>query len=135
MTCREKLEIEYPENISKQYAGDCKSCPHDYGYVKNNYCVEIYNSCEKCWNREVEEMEEKEMQNDNVNHPSHYTSGEIECIDAIKASMTPEEFRGFLKGNSMKYIWRYRQKGKPIEDLRKAEWYLKKLIEEVEGHE
>ena len=79
--------------------------------------------------------EEKEMQNDNVNRPSHYTSGEIECIDAIKASMTPEEFRGFLKGNSMKYIWRYRQKGKPIEDLRKAEWYLKKLIEEVEGHE
>ena len=65
--------------------------------------------------------------NDNVNHPEHYTSGGIECIDAIQAALTPEEFRGFLKGNVLKYTWRERMKaGK--ESLQKAEWYLKKLI-------
>jgi len=73
----------------------------------------------------------KELKKDNVNHPDHYTTGDIECIDAIKASMTPEQFKGYLKGNSMKYIWRYENKGKAYEDLLKAEWYLKKLIELV----
>ena len=64
---------------------------------------------------------------DNVNHPEHYTSGGVECIDAIQAALTPEEFRGFLKGNVLKYTWRERFKaGK--ESLQKAEWYLKKLL-------
>jgi hypothetical protein len=67
--------------------------------------------------------------NDQVNHPSHYTSGGIECIDAIRASMTTEEFRGMLKGNTMKYLWRYRLKGKPVQDLEMAAWYLSRLIE------
>ena len=66
-----------------------------------------------------------------VNHPSHYTQGEIECIDAIKASMTHEEFIGYLKGNVIKYVWRYRQKGKPSEDLAKAQWYLTRLEREI----
>lgn len=66
---------------------------------------------------------------DNVNNPAHYTNGEIECIDAIKASMPIAEYIGFLKGNVMKYIWRYKSKGNPIEDLKKAKWYLNKLIE------
>lgn len=69
--------------------------------------------------------------NDPVNHPSHYTTGTIECIEAIKASMTPEEFKGFLKGNVMKYVFRYRLKGKPLQDLQKAQWYMDRLIEEV----
>ena len=128
MTCREKFEIEHPDDVYSDY------CPDKYGYAgEPKYCDPSgREKCEECWDREVEEMEEKEVKNDNVNHPSHYTSGDIECIDAIKASMTPEEFRGFLKGSSMKYIWRYRQKGKPVEDLKKAEWYHRKLIEEVE---
>lgn len=67
---------------------------------------------------------------DPVNNPEHYTSGDIECIDAIRASMTPEAFKGFLKGNVIKYLWRYQMKGKPIEDLQKAEWYLSRLEEE-----
>lgn len=61
MTCREKLAIEYPKNINKQYARGCKSCPYDYGYVKNNYCVEIYGSCEECWDRKVEEVESNDL--------------------------------------------------------------------------
>ena len=69
-------------------------------------------------------------QKDAVNHPQHYTSGNIECIEAIKASMSAEEFAGYLKGNAMKYIWRYRLKGKAQEDLQKADWYLKRLLTE-----
>lgn len=66
---------------------------------------------------------------DQVNHPSHYTNGGIECIEAIRASMTTEEYRGMLKGNTMKYLWRYRLKGKPVQDLEKARFYLSRLIE------
>lgn len=69
---------------------------------------------------------------DNVNHPAHYTQGGIECIDAIQASMSVEEFKGYLKGNALKYIWRYENKNNPVEDLQKAMWYLTKLKEFVE---
>lgn len=72
---------------------------------------------------------------DPVNHPNHYTSGGIECIDAIKASMTPIEYAGFLKGQVLKYAWRYRLKGKPVEDLKKARFYLDRLIQETEKEE
>lgn len=68
---------------------------------------------------------------DNVNHPAHYTQGAVECIDALEASMTPEEFRGYLKGCQMKYVWRYRMKG-GVEDLKKARWYLDRLIGKLE---
>lgn len=71
---------------------------------------------------------------DKVNHPAHYTQGAVECIDALEASMTPEEFRGYLKGCQMKYVWRYQMKG-GVEDLRKARWYLDKLISKVEENE
>jgi hypothetical protein len=67
---------------------------------------------------------------DVVNHPSHYTSGGIECWDAIKASMTKEAFMGYLKGNVQKYLWRYEKKANPIEDLKKAQVYLTKMIAE-----
>ena len=70
---------------------------------------------------------------DNVNNPAHYTQGGIECIDAIRASMTVDEFAGFLKGNAVKYLWRYRHKGKAAEDLKKARWYIDRLIEHTEG--
>tara|TARA_R110002050_G_scaffold134997_2_gene257580 strand:- start:1222 stop:1446 length:225 start_codon:yes stop_codon:yes gene_type:complete len=72
------------------------------------------------------------MIRDNINNPEHYTTGDIECIDAIKASMSHEEYIGFLKGNVIKYLWRYGLKGKEksVEDLGKAQWYLNKLIEE-----
>ena len=65
---------------------------------------------------------------DDVNNPAHYTAGNIECIDAIKSALTPEEFRGFLKGNVIKYTWRERMKG-GTESLKKAAWYLARLVE------
>ena len=69
---------------------------------------------------------------DPVNAPIHYNTGSVECIEAIKASMSDTEFKGYLKGNAMKYLWRYDYKGKPVEDLKKAQWYLSRLTEEVE---
>ena len=64
-----------------------------------------------------------------VENPDHYNTGSIEAIEAIKASMPPEQFFGYLKGNVMKYLWRYDYKEKPVEDLRKADWYLNRLID------
>ena len=65
---------------------------------------------------------------DPVEKPVHYAAGSVECIDAIEAQMTPEEFRGYLKGNVVKYLWRERKKGGK-ESLKKARWYLNKLID------
>ena len=64
-----------------------------------------------------------------VENPDHYNTGSIEAIEAIRASMPSEQFFGYLKGNVMKYLWRYDYKEKPIEDLRKADWYLNRLID------
>ena len=65
---------------------------------------------------------------DAVHHPEHYASGNVECIDWIAVGLTPEEFKGYLKGNMLKYLWRHEHKGKPKEDLEKCRWYLDKLI-------
>jgi len=73
-------------------------------------------------------------QMDNVRHPSHYCQGGIECIMAIEASMTPEEFQGYCKGNVMKYVWRFREKN-GLEDLKKAQVYLGWMIESKEKQE
>lgn len=67
---------------------------------------------------------------DNIN-PMHYKAGGIETIDYIKSKMTAEAFEGYLQGNVIKYISRYRNKN-GIEDLHKAEWYLCRLIKEVQ---
>lgn len=66
-------------------------------------------------------------------NPDHYKSGNIECIDAIQESMSSHAFKGYLKGNCMKYLWRYETKhpDRPVEDLQKAQWYLTKLLQEV----
>ena len=72
---------------------------------------------------------------DVVNNPSHYNKGGIECIEAIEQSMTPSSFKGYLKGNVQKYMWRYESKAKPVEDLKKARWYLNKLIEVQEAED
>ena len=71
---------------------------------------------------------EDNFKKDIVNNPSHYTFGNVECIDAIESSMSKESFCGFLKGNVIKYIWRYEHKGRSIENLKKCKWYLNKLI-------
>jgi hypothetical protein len=70
---------------------------------------------------------------DFVNHPPHY-QGSIECIDAIEASMSAEAFKGSLKANVIKYVWRYEAKG-GVESLQKAQWYLNRLIATIEAED
>lgn len=69
---------------------------------------------------------------DYVNAPPHYNQSGIETIDAIQATLTPEEFRGYCKGNSLKYLWRERHKG-GTQDLEKAAWYIERLARTDRG--
>ena len=77
-----------------------------------------------------------ENKDDKVNHPNHYTFGEIEVIDYIRDKMTPDEFQGYCMGNILKYVSRHKHKN-GVEDLKKAQVYLGWLIEseETEKHE
>lgn len=78
----------------------------------------------------IEEFEMDEQKNRMVHNPPHYNQSGIECIDAIMAA-TSEGFEFYLQGNIIKYLWRYRYKN-GVEDLKKAKWYLNKLIEQKE---
>jgi hypothetical protein len=70
--------------------------------------------------------------NNNVNHPPHYTSGSIECIDAIAAAtVNLSGIEAVCTANAIKYLWRWKQKN-GAEDLKKAQWYIKKLLDTLE---
>jgi hypothetical protein len=96
----------------------CPGCGTPYGGLHGAVCPE----------RERLRAQVK-VEADNVNHPPHYKQGDIECIDAIEAALTEEEFRGYCKGNALKYVWRERHKGQD-ESLRKAVWYLNRALGE-----
>lgn len=70
-----------------------------------------------------------------VNHPAHYNAGGVECIDAIEAAVCcqTDPADAFLTGQIIKYIWRWPLKG-GAEDLRKARFYLDRLISRHEQH-
>lgn len=71
---------------------------------------------------------QKPMQNDNVNHPAHYTTGKVECIDGIEAAISGlDATEAFLTGCAIKYLWRWKRKG-GVTDLEKCRWYLDRLI-------
>ena len=65
---------------------------------------------------------------DMVNNPPHYNAGSVECIEAIRSALTEDEWRGYCKGNALKYVWREKHKGQD-ESLKKAIWYLNKTQE------
>lgn len=70
------------------------------------------------------------IEKEEVDHPDHYTKGDQEVIDVIQDQCTPVDgYRGFLMGNVLKYVCRHPHKGTASLDLRKAEFYLKKLID------
>lgn len=162
MTFRDKLAQEHPKCIDSRLVSGCEGCPHDYGYEPEFACGSM--PCKDCWSREMpmtpEEQEANDggrpqaaptedapairlpdsvtvrigPENDPVNHPSHYTAGGIECIDAIAAALAcqTDPVEAWLTGQIIKYLWRWPLKN-GVEDLRKARWYLDKLIGEVEG--
>jgi len=70
---------------------------------------------------------------DQVNSPAHYTAGGIETIDYMRAKASPEEFRGYLRLNALKYLSRAGLKGDAATDLKKAAWYINRLTEDLES--
>lgn len=82
--------------------------------------------CDNCQQDHTDEMTvcPKSM----VDHPPHYNTGNIEVIDAIE-----DWGCGFNDGNAIKYVARHRHKGKPVEDLKKARWYIDREISRLEG--
>lgn len=82
--------------------------------------------------RIIKQRQEEAKKHDAVNHPSHYTQGEVECIDAIaSACINKQGIEAVCAANIIKYLWRYESKN-GIEDVKKAQWYLQKLIKELE---
>ena len=82
--------------------------------------------------RWISEAKPINIKDDPVNHPSHYTQGGIECIEAIEAACTGlsgEE--GYYVGQVIKYIWRWKHKN-GLQDLKKAQWYLDHLVDKIE---
>lgn len=70
---------------------------------------------------------------DNVNNPAHYTQGGIECIDALSAATVGKPgIQAVCVANTIKYLWRYEEKN-GLEDVKKAQWYLNRLIKELEA--
>lgn len=71
--------------------------------------------------------------NDPVNHPKHYNKGAVECIDAIESAVSDlTGLESVCTGAAIKYLWRWKQKG-GIESLRKAVWYINRLIQILEN--
>lgn len=126
-------------NIAKDVTGEsCHNCghrdgdtcrhmitnSHDYAFVvpvgKPHWCPGWTQGTDK--------------KPDPIHEPDHYQSrdgSDIECIDAMRAMSTPEEFRGYLRCSALKYQWRYREKN-GAEDLAKATRYLEMLKEHEE---
>lgn len=86
----------------------------------------LLNKCEAA--KETKEV--KEAKEDVVNHPGHYRKGSqgLECIESMAKAFSQEEYRGFLKLNAYKYVYRFADKN-GLEDLKKAEFYLKQLFD------
>ena len=66
-----------------------------------------------------------------VDSPAHYNMGDVECIDGIRAAIG-DSFIDYCRANALKYTWRMQHKGRPIEDCKKALWYLEKVKEELQ---
>ena len=128
--------IEIAENKSL-------ACPGALGLVED--CGE--KGCKQCWREAVKDIKFKDDievvlplekapkgLTDNVNHPNHYTQGKYEVIDYIEDKLSKEELQGYCVGNVLKYVSRFKHKN-GLEDLKKAEWYLNRLITNMEGKE
>lgn len=83
--------------------------------------------------KELEDLARWESQSswqpepEHVDHPDHYNQGKFEVIEVIE-----DWDLGFAAGNAVKYIARYKYKAKPVEDLKKARWYIDRLIQQLE---
>ena len=119
-----------------EYTGTCGCVFEEMSDDMLNKCYNWYKELDPaaCENAETECCD-KEPNTDMVNHPSHYTQGGIECIDALKAATVSKTgIEAVCTANAIKYLWRYEEKN-GIEDVKKARWYIDRLIKELEEKE
>ena len=127
--------------LRKKYDKETDTFTDEVGCVfdemSDNMLDKCYNWCKElgsvaCENAEAECCD-VEPDNDMVNHPSHYTQGGIECIDALKAATVSKTgIEAVCTANAIKYLWRYEEKN-GVEDVKKARWYIDRLIKELEN--
>ena len=129
----EKAELKFPDDLRQSMIWAYEDA--DMGRVRMNAKLMGYEVIEdtptvadtaaKC---------SEDVKPDPVNRPAHYTSGGIECIDAMQAAFGVEAVKDFCLCNAFKYLWRHRSKN-GVEDLKKARWYLNRMITEMEVEE
>lgn len=115
---------------------ECELCKYDALASSDYPCRECKNTARtdsEEYNARPDMFEpatnsEPEAENDVVNHPSHYTQGGIECIDAMKSAFGASQLAVYCKIAAFKYIWRCEYKN-GAEDVKKAIWYLNKYLE------
>ena len=129
--------------LSKKYDKETNEYTDTYACVFDEMSNDMLNKCYN-WYKELDKATcenaensccNKESNVDMVNHPSHYTQGGIECIDALKAATVSKTgIEAVCTANAIKYLWRYEEKN-GIEDVKKARWYIDRLIRELEEKE
>ena len=127
--------------LSKKYDKETNEYTDNYACVFDEMSDDMLNKCYN-WYKELDQAAcenaediccNKETNVDMVNHPSHYTQGGIECIDALKAAtISKTGIEAVCTANAIKYLWRYEEKN-GIEDVKKARWYIDRLIKELEN--
>ena len=129
--------------LMKKYDRDTSEFTDQYSCIFHKMSDDMLNKCYN-WYKELDQATcenaegsccNKEPNVDMVNHPSHYTQGGIECIDALKAATVSKTgIEAVCTANAIKYLWRYEEKN-GIEDVKKARWYIDRLIRELEEKE
>lgn len=127
--------------LMKKYDRDTSEFTDQYSCIFHKMSDDMLNKCYN-WYKELDQVScenaedgccDKEPNVDMVNHPSHYTQGGIECIDALKAATVSKTgIEAVCTANAIKYLWRYEEKN-GIEDVKKARWYIDRLIKELEN--
>ena len=127
--------------LRKKYDKETDVFTDEAGCVFDEMNDDMLNKCYN-WYKELDQEScenaediccNKESNVDMVNHPSHYTQGGIECIDALKAATVSKTgIEAVCTANAIKYLWRYEEKN-GIEDVKKARWYIDRLIKELEN--
>ena len=129
----EKAELKFPDDVRQRMIWAYEDA--DMGRVRLNAKLMGYEVIDDTPTiAETAAKRSEDAKPDPVNRPAHYTSGGIECIDAMQAAFGAEVVNGFCLCNAFKYLWRQRNKN-GVEDLKKARWYLNRLIREMEVEE
>ena len=126
----EKAELKFPDDVRQSMIWAYEDA--DMGRVRLNAKLMGYEVIDDTPTiAETAAKRSEDAKPDPVNRPAHYMSGGIECIDAMQAAFGAEVVKDFCLCNAFKYLWRHRQKN-GVEDLKKARWYLNRLIREME---